>query len=122
MSRTILPSLASRTTSQTVGFSTIAPHGQPDTIAVVIDLTDLEAGAPSLTVTLRGIDTVSGKTFDILTSTAISTVTTRVLRIGPAFTGNPNLVAKDIVPEEMELFVAHANANPVTYSVGLIHG
>lgn len=112
----ILPS-AARTTDQTVDvdISTSRYRG----IILVTDLTAF-ATAASLTMSIRGRDPVSGKTFPILTSAAIVAVSTNVLRVGPELVAAANLVAVDLVPPHMQIFADHGNANSHTYSVSLL--
>lgn len=112
----------SYTADQTVGVSSVSGHGQPEVVAFFIDITDLQADTPSITVSIGMIDIASGKTINILTSALLSTVASTILRIGPELGGSANLVAQDIVPENMEVFVDHTDAKPITYSIGLIHG
>ena len=120
MADIVLPS-ASRTTDQTVGVSAIAHGNHARSVAFIIDITDLEAGTPSITVSIRFIDPASGKTFNILTSAALGAVASTVLRVTPYLNAVANLTAQDMVPEVLEVFVNHADAQPITYSIGLVH-
>jgi len=85
---------------------------------LVIDVTAI-AATPSVVVTIRGIDKVSGKKTDILASAAIVGVSTTVLRVGPALTAAANAVANDFMPSDIEINFAHADADSITYSAGL---
>lgn len=85
-------------------------------LALVIDATAVTATG-TLTVKIQGVDTVSGKTWDILTGAAISAVGTQVLRVRPAITATPNVSANDVLPPRVRISVTHGNAVSITYSV-----
>lgn len=80
---------------------------------------DVTAGTSlSLTPTIDGFDTASGKWFNILTGTAITGVVTTTLRVFPGFTIAANLVANDVLPPIWRFVMTHGNANAATYTVG----
>jgi hypothetical protein len=118
----ILLASASRTTDQVVAASAIKGGRHSTAVAVVVDITSLEAGTPSLTVTIRGVDPASGKGIALLQSAALSTVSTTVLRVGQDLTAAANLTANDLVPENIQVLVDHTDSQPITYSVGMLHG
>lgn len=112
---TILPS-AARTTLQTSDTFQV-PVGA-SSLTVIINSTAIVT-APSLTFTINGVDPVSGATWAILTSAAVTTgSTTRVLRVGPGIAVTANLSASDAIPAWFNVTVAVGNANAMTYSVG----
>lgn len=84
---------------------------------IIIDVTAVTA-TPALTVRIQGKDPASGKYYDILVSTAIATVSTTVLKVGPGLTAAANLVANDIVPSIWRVTVTHGDTDSATYSVG----
>ena len=84
---------------------------------VIIDVTAVTA-TPALTVKIQGKDPASGKWYDILVSTAIATVSTTVLKVGPALTAAANLVANDMIPSIWRVTVTHGDTDSATYSVG----
>lgn len=86
---------------------------------VVIDVTAIVT-APSITVALDGIDPVSGSTFNLLTSAAITATGTTKLEVGPGLTPAANLVDDAMIPLSVQVTVTHANANSITYSVSAI--
>jgi hypothetical protein len=86
---------------------------------VVIDVTAIVA-TPSIVFKLQGLDRVSAKWFDILTSAAITGVGTTVLRVHPELTAVANTVAKDMLPETLRVVATAADADSCTYSVGAI--
>lgn len=111
---TILPSL-SRTTT-TLGSPNLNLEGKG--LAVVVDVTT--AGTGSITITVKGYDPVSAKSYNILVSAAITTNSVTVLKIYPGLTAAANLVANDFVPSSFIVDVTHNNANAITYSVSAL--
>lgn len=80
---------------------------------------DITAGTSlSITVTIVGIDPVSGKTYTILASAALTGVGTTILKVYPGLTAAGNLVANDIIPAAWKVTVAHGNSNAATYKIG----
>lgn len=61
-------------------------------------LINVTAVTGSLTVTLQGVDPVSGATYNILASPAISSTGLTVLRVYPGLTASANAVANDVLP------------------------
>ncbi len=85
---------------------------------IIIDCT-AKTSSPSVVFTVRGYDEASGKTWDILASSAITGTGTTVLRIHPDLTTAANAVAKDIIPMKFQIFADHSNTDSITYSVGV---
>jgi hypothetical protein len=85
-------------------------------LVLVIDVTAV-ISTPSNTYNIFGVDRASGKTWTILQSAAIATVSTTVLRVHPQQTASANLIAKDQVPPVIRISSVHGNANSITYSV-----
>ena len=85
---------------------------------LIIDVTAITA-TPSIVVTLNALDRVSGKFYNLLTSAAITTVSTNVLKLGVDMLAAANLAAQDIIPENLRITVTHGDADSITYSVGL---
>jgi hypothetical protein len=108
----ILPSGARTATPDTQEFE--LPSGAV-ALHVVLDVTAIVT-TPSITVTVAGIDRVSGKAYTLLASAAVTATGTTVLKIGPGLTAAANLVANDYVPSVVRVTVAHGNANSITYS------
>lgn len=111
--KAILPS-AARTTSQSSG---ALNNNYARGILVVVDVTVNAGTAGSITVTIKGSDPNSSKTWNILASAAITAVGTTVYRVYPGLTAAGNLVASDVLPQRYQIDVTANNANPVTYSV-----
>jgi hypothetical protein len=82
-------------------------------LALVINVTNANAG--TLTVTIRGIDPISGP-YLILASAGLVANGQVVLRVGPALTVAANLVANDFIPISWNLDVLVAAA-AMTFSI-----
>lgn len=82
---------------------------------LIIDVT-AAAATPELTVTIRGIDPLSGKKYTILESAAITGIGTTVLKVGRGLAAAANLAVNDMLPNEIEINFSHADADSITYS------
>lgn len=78
------------------------------------------ASTPSVVFTINGVDPISGATYNILTSAAITATGLTVLRVHPALTAAANTIAKDMLPAAISVTATHANSNSITYSVSFI--
>jgi len=85
----------------------------------VIDVT-ADPAAASVVFTIRGVDPVSNKTWDILTSAAITAVGTTILRVDPGLTASANTIAKDVLPQGIDIFANHADTDSITYTVSFL--
>ena len=85
-------------------------------LIVVIDVT-LDPASASVVFTVRGVDHVSGSTFNLLTSAAIAATGTTVLRITPDLTAAANLIAETLLPTTLRVFADHTDTDSITYSV-----
>lgn len=113
----VLPSAARTADPDTIEFELSGRGYEYSGLVLVIDATAVTA-TPALTVTVSGVDRVSGKLFTILASTAIATAVTTVLKIGPGLTAAANLVANDRLPPIFRVTCSHGDADSITYSVG----
>ncbi|MBA3760130.1 MAG: hypothetical protein H0X07_06310 [Gemmatimonadales bacterium] len=86
-------------------------------ILVILDVTAITA-TPLLTLTISGVDIVSGKVYALLTSAVIGAVSTTVFKVGPGLTAAANLVANEYLPRALQFSVSHGDADSATYSVG----
>lgn len=111
-----VPVLASAARTATPTVDQFELSGSASGLILVIDVTAI-VSTPSVVFTIKGYDPVSTKTWDVLASVAIATVSTTVLRVSPHLTAAANTVAKDVVPSVFTLTAAHGNANSITYSV-----
>lgn len=91
---------------------------------VIIDVSAL-AATPSVTPEILATDPVSGRVYPLLTGSAITAVTTGstapvVLRVGRDIEPAANAAARDFIPELITLRFTHADADSITYSVGVV--
>lgn len=110
----VLPS-AARTATPSVDTFKVS-SGAVTGLLLIIDVTAASA-SPSVVFTLLGYDRISGKTYTILASAAITGTGTTVLRVHPELTAAANLIAKDLIPNEFTVSAVHADADSITYSV-----
>lgn len=110
---TVLVSTA-RTATPTV--DTFHIVGGAEQMFLVIDCTADPASA-SVVFTIKGVDPVSTKTWDVLASAAITGTGTTVLRVTPHLTAVNNTIAKDPVPAFFTVTAVHADTDSITYSV-----
>lgn len=85
---------------------------------VIIDVTAISA-TPSVVPTIQGKDSVSGKYYTLLVGAAITATGTTVLKVYPGLVVAANLAANDIVPSKFRILMTHADADSITYSVGV---
>ena len=85
---------------------------------IIIDVTADPASA-SITPTIQGLDSVSGKYYTLLAGNAISAVGTTVLRIYPGLVASANVTVNDIVPNKFRVSMAVADTDSITYSVAV---
>jgi hypothetical protein len=74
--------------------------------------------APSVVFEVQGKDATSGSYYAILTAAAMTTVTTKILRVVPGLTAVANLTVSDTLPRTWRVVATHANGDSFTYSVG----
>ena len=109
----ILFASAVRTTTQTSeGISAYNGVG----VVVVLDVTNVNTS--SLVLKIQRKDPASGKYIDVLTSGAVTTVSTNTYKVYPGLTAATNLTVNDIITGTFRVVVTHGNANNTTYSVG----
>jgi hypothetical protein len=92
--------------------------GKEKGIVLVIDVTSIHGGAPSITVTIKGKDPASGKYYTILASVALNSVATTVLRVYPGLVASANATVNDILPPTWTVTVTHADGQQIDYSIG----
>lgn len=93
------------------------PTGRYRYLHLTMDITAVTA-TPALTITIDGLDPGTGKYYNLLTSTALATVSTTTLRVGPGLTNSANLIANDVLPSTIRITVTHGDADSATYSMG----
>ena len=111
---TALPSAARTATVQSAAIKTAGRSG----CHVILDVTAV-AATPSITLSIEALDPVSGQWYNLLTGSAVTAIGTTVYRIHPSLTAAANATAKDSLPSNIRVNVAHADADSITYSVGV---
>lgn len=111
----VLPSAARTATPDTEELELRGARG----LHLVIDVTAVTL-TPSVTVTISGVDRLSGKVYTLLASAAITAVGTTVLKVGPGLTAAANLVANDVLPPIVRITCTHGDADSITYSVAAL--
>lgn len=119
----LLPSLASRTLTTVSGPGGDYPHltniPRFTGAHIIFDVTDLEAGTPSIVMTADGYDFGSDTWYNLLTGLAVTTAIKTVYKIHPDFTAVANLTAKEGIPYLWRVVLTHADTDPITYSLGV---
>lgn len=108
----MLASAARIATNNSVNFTNTDYRG----CHIIIDVT-VEVDTASITPTIQGYDSVSGKYYTLLVGNAITAVGTTVLRIYPGLSASANVIANDILPNKFRVLMTHADADSMTYSV-----
>lgn len=90
-------------------------------VKVVVDITAITGTTPTLTVTIRGKDPVSGKYFTLLASAALNAVATTVLTVYPGATASANVTANDNLPKTWRVEAVIGGTGPaVTVTIAAI--
>lgn len=87
-------------------------------LEVVVDVTAVSA-TPSVVFNIESKDPASDKWSLLLASAAVTTVSTNRYRVHPALTETANVDAADVVGRQLRVRPVHADADPITYSVGV---
>lgn len=90
------------------------PYGRG--IKVFVNVTSV-GGAGTVTVTIQGIDPVSGVAYTALASTAIAATGLTVLTVYPGLPAAANASANDVLPRQWNVKAVVA-ANAVAFTVG----
>jgi hypothetical protein len=107
---------AARTATPTAA---TVPVGRYNWLHLVIDVTAVTA-TPSVVCTVDGLDPVSGKYYNLITSAALTdsgAPYTRVLKVGPGLTASANLIVNDVLPSTIRVTMTHGDSDSITYSV-----
>lgn len=86
-------------------------------VIIIINVTAI-AATPSITVSIDGFDTTSGMYYSLLTSAAITTVSTTILSIAPGLNTVVNSRLSELLPRTWRVSVVNADADSITYSIG----
>lgn len=88
---------------------------------IFVNISAITGTNPTLTVTAKGIDPVSGGTYTILASTALNATGFTVLRIFPGATAVNNLAANDTLPPTWRIDTAIGGSSPeVTATISVV--
>ncbi len=109
----ILPS-AARTSTPTAVTLDLEPN--ENGVLLIIDVSAV-AATPSITVAINGVDPISGNTYEILASPAITSVSTTRIEVGLLGTQVANVSGEAVLPEKLSITVTHADADSITYSI-----
>ena len=86
---------------------------------IIIDATSI-TDTPSVQFAILATDPTSGKTYDLLSGIAAITATgTTILKVGRDIVAAAGFAAQDFIPENVTLKFTHADADSITYSVGV---
>lgn len=91
---------------------------------IFINATAVSGTSPTLAVTLKGVDSVSGTAYTILASANITAPGMTVLRVYPGLTAAANLVANDVTPIQSRIDYTIGGTTPSftgTISMALIY-
>lgn len=113
----VLPSAARTDAPDTQEFEITGRGYEYRGLHLIIDATVVTA-TQTLTVTVSGVDRVSGKLYTLLASTALAVAGTTVLKVGPNLSQVNNLAVNDYMPPVFRVSVAVANGLTATYSIG----
>ena len=84
-------------------------------VKVVLDMTAVGTG--SVTLTIQGKDSASGKYYTLLAGAAVTTNTTNVYEVYPGITAAASASSNTTLPRTWRVLVTANNANATTYTV-----
>lgn len=113
MAEKVVFASAARTATPT---AVVVNAGRAKELRLVIDCTAITA-TPSVVFTVDGIDSTSGKFFNIITSAAITAAGTTVLTVALGVTPAANVAVSAPLPQTFRVVATHADADSITYSV-----
>ena len=88
-------------------------------LQLVLDITAITGTTPSITVIIQGKDAASGKYYNLLTSAAISTVSTNLLTVYPGGLTTANVASPTVLPRVWRVSYTIAGVSPaVTATIG----
>jgi hypothetical protein len=109
----LLPSAARTATLSTASMINSKYTG----VMVYIKCTAI-VSAPSVVPVIEALDTASGDWIPLVTGAAITSVSTKLLKVYPGLVAAANLTVNDVLPALWRVTLTHGNANSITYSVG----
>lgn len=112
----VLPSAARTTAPDTHEYEILGRQYQYTGLHLIIDVTAVTA-TPALTITVDGVDRISGKTYNLITSAVLAATGTVALKIAPGITPAANVAVAMNLPPVFRVSVAHGDADSATYSI-----
>ena len=114
--RTATPTIQEFNSTTNIGSSFLITD-----VHIIIDVT-ATAATPSVTPALEGFDPLSLKWYPLIASiTAITATGTTVIKYGVNTAVVANNANQGFIPETFRLTMTHADADSITYSVGINH-
>lgn len=113
MSEKVIYESAARTATPT---AVVVNAGRAKELRLVIDVTAI-AATPSVVFTVDGIDSTSGKFFNIITSAAVTGTGTTVLTVALGVTVAANVAVSAPLPQTFRVVATHGDADSITYTV-----
>jgi hypothetical protein len=110
----VYPSVARTATPTASTLYTRCAKGVTATIVVTA-----KTGTPSITMAVQYYDPGSTTWVSLLTSVAITAAGTTTLVVAPGVAAAANLAVSTTIPDMIRVLVTHADAQSITYSVGL---
>lgn len=87
---------------------------------ITVDVTAVTL-TPSVQPKIFYVDTASGKEIDLITGVAaLTSVSTTTYKIGRDIETSSGLAQRDIIPDQVKIRFTHADADSITYSVGVM--
>lgn len=111
--KTLASGARAASTTETYALPTRGRQG----LIVILD-TDTASGF-SQTISVEGVDPVSGEVWTILAAAAQTAAGQKVLRIRPGITVAANVSAADILPATVNVKVTHTDATSVTRTIAV---
>lgn len=106
---------AARTTDQTS--ASLYSRGAAGLIATLV--VTAKAATPSITFAIQAYDAASATWITLLTSAAITDVSSNRITVSPQVASSANVSLNGIIPDTVRIFVDHSDTDSITYSVGL---
>lgn len=118
----VLLASAARTATPTVGpgndMDYLTNHQRFRGAHIIMDATAI-AATPSVTLEIEGYDYGSSTWYAIGTATAITSVSTNVIKVHPDLTAAAGSVFKDGIPYLWRVRAVHLDADSITYSLSV---
>ncbi len=111
--KTLAEGVRASATTETYALSTRGRAG----IIVILD-TDTASGF-SQTISVEGVDPVSGEVWTILAAAAQTAAGQKILRVRPGITAAANVAAADILPADINVKVTHTDATSITRTIAV---